>query len=145
MLVTQYNTHQTHLRCQVSLIQSTLLILTVEPICIEVETASSIAQWYSAGFECGRSRFQTPSQGPRHTKDVIKMAECAVLVLQCTECSVLYLYGTMYQNVLCLFCSAQNVQFCIFTVQCIRMCCGCFVVHRIFSFVSLRYNVFRTS
>ena len=61
-------------------------------------TASSIAQWYSTGFECRRSRVQSPvkdplldslvvqcwlrvwqvpgsisSQGPRHTKDVIKM------------------------------------------------------------------------
>ena len=61
-------------------------------------TASSIAQWHSAGFECGRSRVQSTvkdrlldslvaqrwlrvrevpgsihSQGPRHTKDVIKM------------------------------------------------------------------------
>ena len=66
-------------------------------ICI-VHTASSIAQWQSAGFECGRSRVQSPvkdrlldsvvvqcwlrvrevpasipSQGPRHTKNVIKM------------------------------------------------------------------------
>ena len=36
-------------------------------------TASSIAQWYSAGFECGRSQVQSPSQGLRHTKNVIKM------------------------------------------------------------------------
>ena len=63
-----------------------------------IHSIHSIAQWYSAGFECGRSRVQSPakyhlldslvvecwlrvrevlgsipSQGPRHTKDVIKM------------------------------------------------------------------------
>ena len=67
-------------------------------------TASSIAQWYSTGFECGRSRVQSPvkdrlldslvvqcwlrvpefpgsipSQGPRHTKDVIKMVPVVAL------------------------------------------------------------------
>ena len=41
----------------------------------------SIAQWYSAGFECGRYPGSMPSQGPRHTKDVIKM----VLPLFSTE------------------------------------------------------------
>ena len=65
---------------------------------ITLITASSITQWQSAGFECGMSRVQAPvkdrlldslvvecqlrvwdvqgsipSQGPRHTKDVIKM------------------------------------------------------------------------
>ena len=36
-------------------------------------TASSIAKWYSAGFECWEVPGSIPSQGPRHTKDVIKM------------------------------------------------------------------------
>ena len=66
-------------------------------------TASSIAQWYSAGFECERSRLQSPvkdrlldslvvecwlrvpasipSQGPRHTKDVIKMVPVVPLFI----------------------------------------------------------------
>ena len=67
-------------------------------------TASSIAQWQSAGFECGRFRVQSPvkdrlldslvvecwlrvwelpgsipNQGPRHTKDVIKMVPVVLL------------------------------------------------------------------
>ena len=36
-------------------------------------TASLIAKWYSAGFDCVEFSGSIPSQGPRHTKDVIKM------------------------------------------------------------------------
>ena len=36
-------------------------------------TTFSIAYWYSAGIECGRVPGSIPSQGPRLTKDVIKM------------------------------------------------------------------------
>ena len=68
-------------------------------------TTSSIAQWQSARIECGRSRVQSPvkdhlldslvvqcwhrvrevpgsipSQGPRHTKDVIKLVPGSSLV-----------------------------------------------------------------
>ena len=72
-----------------------------------IETASSIAQWYSAGFECGRSQVQSPvkdrlldslvvecwlrvwevpgsipSQGPRHTKDFLNMVPVVPLFIQ---------------------------------------------------------------
>ena len=43
-------------------------------------TASSIAQWQSAGFECRRSRVQSP----RHTKDVIKNGTSSSLVQHST-------------------------------------------------------------
>ena len=42
-------------------------------------TASLIAKWYSAGFDCVEFSGSIPSQGPRHTNDVIKMVAKAVV------------------------------------------------------------------